>query len=145
MKRGIPRGIKILASLLIIFSIIAILILPFSISLILKGEMIIFPEKSLQFNKIYNSIIGILALIQAVIFIVLAAGVLKLKEKYRKFLVGFIAFVLALSIINIIIKPFLGIAILLSLADIFTTLISLGFYVLVLWYFNKSEVKAVFR
>jgi hypothetical protein len=145
MKKNAPRGIRILANLLIIFSIIIFLVLPFSISLVLKGEIVIFPEKSVQFNKIYELTALFIAIIESFISFILAIGVLRLKEKYRRLLVGFTALFLALSIINIIIQPFLGIKIQLSFGNIFNMAISFGFNILILWYFSKPKVKAVFR
>ncbi len=140
-----PRGMRILAYLLIISSIIVILIFPFSISLVLKGEIVLFPEKSLQFNKAYELTALFIAVVESIILLILAVGVLKLKEKYRKFLIIFTILIIALSVVNITIQPLLGIKIRLSFGNIFNMLLSFGFNILVLWYFNKPKVKSVFK
>ncbi len=141
-EKKIPPGIRIWAHTLMIWYSVILIVLPFSLFLILSGDTTMYFTESYIFNLIYSLVTGGIVIIESILFIVLCKGILRLEEGARDLLIKLILFIIFFNIIDLAFLSIVGIDILFMLI---TFTLSCMFYFVIIAYFNRHDVKAVFK
>ena len=126
-----PRGIKIIAILILIFSGLSFL-----------GTIFMYLLWGL--SSYNNLIIEVIGLVLTIIFIIGAVGLLKYKEWGRKIVIFTAIGFLLLEISNIIYAGIYGISLLLY-TELFMFIIGAILYGLLIFYLSKKKVKEAFQ
>ncbi len=146
-----PKGIKIIAILILVFSGISIfqsISTILTIALSKENSLIISTLAQLNYNWTYLLVSGILGLILDILFVISAIGLLNYKEWGRKGVIGIaiadIIFVIGISLYS----PLSATSLLGSIAPfitIVTIVFSAAIYGLLIFYFNRKTVKEAFQ
>ena len=126
-----PRGIKVIATLILIFSGLSFL-----------GTIFMYLLWGL--SSYNNLIIEVIGLVLTIIFIIGAVGLLKYKEWGRKIVIFTAIGFLLLEISNIIYAGIYGISLLLY-TELFMFIIGAILYGLLIFYLSKKKVKEAFQ
>ncbi len=144
-----PKGIKVIAILILIFSSLALISGIRSIlSLTFPGSDVTTAFNLLGYSSSYLTYLlieTVILLIFNILFIIGAIGLLKYKKWGRKMVIFIAIGFLLESIFNLIYSSASGVSLLSTLFTAFSIIIGIILYGLVIFYLNKKKVKEAFE